>query len=102
MITHLLQRYGKITTSDLMNNRRKMDEPMENQSMCPLNALMNAYNLQQTLNQRAYQNKFYKRRITPLAPQTFIQTHVKNGGENPKRIKYGQILNIFLQANITI
>ena len=29
MITHLLQRYGKITTLDLMNNRRKMNEPMD-------------------------------------------------------------------------
>ena len=28
LMTHLLQRYGKITTSDLMANRRKMDEPL--------------------------------------------------------------------------
>ena len=29
MITHLLQRYGKITTSDLMLNKQKMDAPLD-------------------------------------------------------------------------
>ena len=29
MITHLLQQYGKLTLSDLMNNWRKMFEPMD-------------------------------------------------------------------------
>ena len=29
LMTHLLQRYGKITTSDLMVNKRKMDEPLD-------------------------------------------------------------------------
>ena len=28
-MNHLLQRYGKITASDLMNNKRKMDEPLD-------------------------------------------------------------------------
>ena len=30
LMTHLLQRYGKITASDLTNNKRKMDEPLDN------------------------------------------------------------------------
>ena len=29
LITHLLQRYGKITASDLMLNKQKMDEPLD-------------------------------------------------------------------------
>ena len=29
LMTHLIQRYGKITTSELMANRRKMDEPLD-------------------------------------------------------------------------
>ena len=29
LVTHLLQRYGKITVSDLMSNKQKMDKPLD-------------------------------------------------------------------------
>ena len=29
LVTHLLQRYGKITALDLMSNKQKMDEPLD-------------------------------------------------------------------------
>jgi hypothetical protein len=71
LLDHLLDRYGKITATDLEANKKQMNEPLDStqkQLTRSSNASMTAFNMQPMVGCHTPPNKSYRQPTTPSAP----------------------------------